>query len=436
MKKNIYLLLFLLIFVFSFFVNKQTIVAAGETITLERIGAEKNSQTNKWDWRFSITTTGGVENSDIWMKIYTGNVTADGSNLYHQETAGKLKDNKAEINTDFILEDNQIYSISFTINMKPVLHAVYKNTTGDTQSQGDVINFTPQTNTTTNKSDVYTLLAPIGEFRVAPDNIGEYFNVIFLIAIGLCGVLAVIMIVIGGIQYMGDESVFGKTQAKERITKAILGLIIALGAFALLNTINPELLGGGGLNIKQVTAEIEGDTDAPVTMGSSGTIEPSSVGITCNKTGGFPVLTNVAKSFNGKMTYQMGAKGTKGPGGTIKYDCSGFVNAALQCAGINKNSVNGGTWTIFSGTKAEKVSSPNSITNTSINNIALQVGDLVGWKAENGEEFGHVMIYIGGGLLADSHGGKEGRKQGGAYGQFSVEKYKNRIKYVVRTSKL
>lgn len=269
MKKNIYLLLFLLIFIFSFFVNKQTIVAAGETITLERIGAEKNSQTNKWDWRFSITTTGGVENSDIWMKIYTGNVTADGSNLYHQETAGKLKDNKAEINTDFILEDNQIYSISFTINMKPVLHAVYKNTTGDTQSQGDVINFTPQTNTTTNKSDVYTLLAPIGEFRVAPDNIGEYFNVIFLIAIGLCGVLAVIMIVIGGIQYMGDESVFGKTQAKERITKAILGLIIALGAFALLNTINPELLGGGGVNIKQVSAEIIDLPDA-----GDGTVDP------------------------------------------------------------------------------------------------------------------------------------------------------------------
>ncbi len=107
----------------------------------------------------------------------------------------------------------------------------------------------------------YNLLAPIPglEEAVDADGIGEYFNVIFLIAIGLSGLLAVIKIVIGGIQYMGDESIFGKTEAKSTITKAILGLIIALAAYALLNTINPELLGGGGLNIKQVTAEIEED---------------------------------------------------------------------------------------------------------------------------------------------------------------------------------
>jgi|GEM_PF-3935617 len=290
--------------------------------------------------------------------------------------------------------------------------------------------------TQTPSNGVYKLLAPIGKFMVAPDNIGEYFNLIFKLAIGLCAVLAVIMIVIGGVQYMGDESIFGKTEAKGRITKAILGLLIALGSYALLNTINPKLLGGDGINIAQVSAEIEGDTDAPVTLGSSGTIQPESTGIICNKTGGFSVLPTVVKSFKGKMTYEMGAKGKAGPGGTIKYDCSGFVNATLQCAGINKNSVNGGTWTIFSGAKAEKISSPVSITNTSINNVSLQVGDLVGWKAENGEPFGHVMIYIGGGLIADSHGGKEGRKQGGAYGQFSIEKYKDRIKYVVRTSKL
>jgi len=114
----------------------------------------------------------------------------------------------------------------------------------------------PEGDTPVEKS-IYKLLAPIGGFETAPEDIGEYFNKIFTIAIGLCAALAVIMIVIGGIQYMGDESVFGKTEGKKQITMAILGLIIALGAYALLRTINPDLLGGDGVSIKQVSIKIE-----------------------------------------------------------------------------------------------------------------------------------------------------------------------------------
>jgi len=109
----------------------------------------------------------------------------------------------------------------------------------------------------TNIPDTYTLLAPIGELKEAPKNIGDYFNTIFKIAIGLCGALAVIMIVIGGVQYMGNESIFGQTEAKKQITTAILGLIIALASYALLNTLNPALLGKDGVTIAQVSAEIE-----------------------------------------------------------------------------------------------------------------------------------------------------------------------------------
>jgi hypothetical protein len=64
------------------------------------------------------------------------------------------------------------------------------------------------------------------------------------------------MIVIGGVQYMGDESIFGKTEAKSKIFSAVLGLIIALGSYALLNTINPDLLGKKGLKIETVSVEL------------------------------------------------------------------------------------------------------------------------------------------------------------------------------------
>ena len=91
----------------------------------------------------------------------------------------------------------------------------------------------------------YKLLAPIGSnyTEVSTANISSYFNKIFTIAIGLAGVLAVVMLVIGGIEWMGSESVFAKTAGKEKIMSALLGLLIALGSYAILKTINPALLG-------------------------------------------------------------------------------------------------------------------------------------------------------------------------------------------------
>ena len=106
---------------------------------------------------------------------------------------------------------------------------------------------TPTTATITTSS--YHLLAPIDipggvtDFNPNAKNaLGEYLNLMIKIFIGLCAVLAVVMIVMGGIEYMTTELVHTKEAGKERITNALLGLLIALGAYALLNTINPDLL--------------------------------------------------------------------------------------------------------------------------------------------------------------------------------------------------
>lgn len=110
----------------------------------------------------------------------------------------------------------------------------------------------------------YTLLAPFAGFEEAPDNVGDYLNKIFIIGIALCGALAVVMLIISGIQYMGEESIFGKSKWREQMKNALYGLLIALSAYALLNTIDPRLLGGGGVNIRAVTIEVDpevhGDT--------------------------------------------------------------------------------------------------------------------------------------------------------------------------------
>lgn len=82
----------------------------------------------------------------------------------------------------------------------------------------------------------------------------KYLNLGIKIFIGISAVLAVVMIVIGGLEYMTSELVSSKEAGKSRMVHAILGLLIALGAFALLNTIDPSLL-KGDVTIEKVGVE-------------------------------------------------------------------------------------------------------------------------------------------------------------------------------------
>ena|SRR3989338_8052054 len=77
-----------------------------------------------------------------------------------------------------------------------------------------------------------------------PNNLSAYLNLMIKIFIGICAVLSVVMIVMGGLEYMTSELISSKESGKEKIRNAVLGLILALGAYALLYTINPDLLKG------------------------------------------------------------------------------------------------------------------------------------------------------------------------------------------------
>lgn len=95
---------------------------------------------------------------------------------------------------------------------------------------------------------------------------GSYVNSIIKLAIGLAGVLAVVMLVIGGIQYMvGGASPSSKEAAKKRIWAAIFGLILALASFIILNTINPDLT-----KIKLDLGEVVLPTSSSETEGGAG----------------------------------------------------------------------------------------------------------------------------------------------------------------------
>lgn len=135
---------------------------------------------------------------------------------------------------------------------------------------GEVIDFDPVLNSTQeDRPNGYKLLAPIGDFDFVSydsksDNfVGNYLSIIFKLAIGIISALAVIMLIVAGIQYMGEDSIFGKSKAKDQMTNALLGLLIALGSFAILNTISPDLIGNKGLSVKKVSMTLDEEIYGP-----------------------------------------------------------------------------------------------------------------------------------------------------------------------------
>ncbi len=72
---------------------------------------------------------------------------------------------------------------------------------------------------------------------------------IFIVAVSFSVLLAVIMMIAGGIQYMGSESVFSKGAGKDKIYAALGGLLIALISILLISTIVPGFKGGNKFEI-------------------------------------------------------------------------------------------------------------------------------------------------------------------------------------------
>ncbi len=73
-------------------------------------------------------------------------------------------------------------------------------------------------------------------------NIAVYLATVFNYSIQLVSILAIVMTVWGGMKYLtagGDQS--RVTAARETIRNAVTGLILALAALLILNTVNPQL---------------------------------------------------------------------------------------------------------------------------------------------------------------------------------------------------
>ena len=262
-------------------------------------------------------------------------------------------------------------------------------------------------------SDLKALKLPSGTLVVDVPWIGEYLSAVYKYLIPLGAIIAVLIIMGAGLVWMTSGLSDQKGQALTWIQNAVIGLLLLVGSYVILYTINPDLIRPATLRI-QIAQPIEyvdgGDTDSAVTVDAR-TIPAT--GIICPKSGGVAAIPEIVGSMTGKVAYRLGGKGggppysaetgayqTTCPAGNICLDCSGFVGYVASCAGLP--SYGGGTSNIFSS--SEKITSIDYGAGT-VNGIPLQAGDVLGWVAgESGKRFGHVVLFVGNGQVAESVG--------------------------------
>lgn len=90
----------------------------------------------------------------------------------------------------------------------------------------------------------YTLLVPslpgIGNGKTT--TFDQWLPAAFKLAIAIAAGLAFVMITFGGVTYATTDAVGPKSQGKDYIKNAVIGLLFVISAWVILNTINPEIL--------------------------------------------------------------------------------------------------------------------------------------------------------------------------------------------------
>lgn len=119
----------------------------------------------------------------------------------------------------------------------------------------------------------YTPLAPIPELMDKTGgqvDINSFIPGAIKLAISIASALSVIFIIYGGVLYITTDSMGGKSNAKDTIENAIMGLLLAIGSYAILYTINPKLV-VFTINLTELEGtgiDFEGAGSGPVVTGN------------------------------------------------------------------------------------------------------------------------------------------------------------------------
>lgn len=83
--------------------------------------------------------------------------------------------------------------------------------------------------------------------------VGEYFGAAYQYFVGIAVIIAIIMMMIGGLQWSASAGSGERINAaKSKITNGLLGMFLALGSYLILFTINPDLVKFKALSIPSI----------------------------------------------------------------------------------------------------------------------------------------------------------------------------------------
>lgn len=281
--------------------------------------------------------------------------------------------------------------------------------------------------------------------------LADYLSAVYKFLIFASITIAIVMVMVGGLQYTMAASGGDVSKGKTRIINALSGLVLLLGVYLILYTTNPQLTLMKPIELQSISkvemTEFSGDSEDD---GSDTTNLPPAGEIYCPHSGGSSSVQQIVNSLKGRVLYRWGGKwNMNGPYGLSSFkikiakdptakgyaawskvlalsqqkcpegykclDCSGFVSAVLSCAGVK---VSGGSVGLLNSGRKNLKDNPIDFKNAIVDGVPFKPGDIIGWTKDdaaftNDDMPGHVLIYVGKMLngkhaIAESTGGKNG----------------------------
>jgi hypothetical protein len=174
-----------------------------------------------------------------------------------------------DIKTNGIFNDNTNYGLRLTFSSSTGASAIYE-VKGVNTSKGYIIPETGKEAEDFLNKNSYRLLAPIPGMTMLLDpelckleqqkdpgqicDINAFLNFLLQLAIGAAAVVLVVRIIISGYGYMLTDVPYIKVKLKGQFIEAMIGLVVALSSYLILNTVNPKLVSN---NIKIGVASFE-----------------------------------------------------------------------------------------------------------------------------------------------------------------------------------
>lgn len=114
----------------------------------------------------------------------------------------------------------------------------------------------------------------------AATNFGKYLEQLYFLSISIAALIAVVKIIIAGVNWMLTDLISGKSDAKKDIQNSLLGLLLIVSAVIILETINPQLTNLNVLRYAAPAPQTARQTPAQqitITPGVGAVITPANV---------------------------------------------------------------------------------------------------------------------------------------------------------------